>query len=131
MTCIEHKQKGDKDGYGSTVRYLNGERKYLRLHRCVFFDNNGYWPEVVRHTCDNPRCINPAHLVAGSVLDNNRDRDERGRTARQAGETNGMARLSDADCELIRTSNLPRRILAERYGITLRHVFRIRAGERR
>lgn len=38
---------------------------------------------VVRHTCDNPKCINPEHLLTGSNIDNVADRHERGRTNRQ------------------------------------------------
>lgn len=29
--------------------------------------------EVIRHQCDNPPCVNPAHLAAGSRADSNRD----------------------------------------------------------
>ncbi|TKG21761.1 hypothetical protein FCV81_08845 [Vibrio breoganii] len=29
---------------------------------------------VVRHTCDNPYCFNPDHLVKGTTADNNHDR---------------------------------------------------------
>ena len=71
IECTRYKCKG----YGQ-VR-INGKR--VGEHRVVFFEANGYWPEVVRHTCDNPSCINLAHLVAGTVGDNNRDKHSRGR----------------------------------------------------
>lgn len=38
---------------------------------------------VVRHRCDNPRCIRPAHLVPGTASDNVRDAIERRRWKNQ------------------------------------------------
>jgi hypothetical protein len=35
--------------------------------------------EVVRHTCDNPPCVNPVHLVAGTQRQNIEDMIQRGR----------------------------------------------------
>ena len=35
--------------------------------------------EVVRHRCDNPRCVNPNHLIAGTMMDNTADMMERKR----------------------------------------------------
>lgn len=62
-----------------------GGQQTVAAHR-VMFDH--YRQElgpgdVVRHRCDNPPCVNPAHLVVGSIADNNRDMFERGRSAMQ------------------------------------------------
>lgn len=131
LACIDHGQRGDKDGYGQTVRHINGQRKYMRLHRAVFMDNNGYLPPVVRHTCDNPRCINPAHLIPGTVADNNRDRAERGRNADVRGILNPQCKLSEHEIEHIRTSTESAAVLAALYSVSVRHIYRIKSGERR
>jgi hypothetical protein len=56
--------------------------------------------EVTRHTCDNPPCCNPAHLLWGTHRDNKIDSIERGRAALsnfhvKRGETNGRSKLTD------------------------------------
>lgn len=50
---------------------------------------------LVRHTCDNPRCVRKEHLLLGSYLDNHRDAIERNRRPRQDGENNHSAKLTD------------------------------------
>lgn len=69
--CVEHKQRGDKNGYGSTTRIRYGVRHRVQLHRAVYVDSSGCsWEDirglVIRHKCDNPRCINPEHLETGT-----------------------------------------------------------------
>lgn len=52
----------------------------LYAHRVSFFIENGRFPEKdTCHSCDNRRCINPAHLRAGTRSDNMRECVERGR----------------------------------------------------
>lgn len=73
--CILHKQKGNKDGYASTNRKVNGVMRNLLMHRVKFCDFHGISIDEIagleiRHTCDNPRCINPLHLVTGTHADN-------------------------------------------------------------
>jgi len=85
--------------------------------------------EVVRHRCDNPRCINPVHLERGTQLDNVRDRVERDRSAK--GERNGKSRLTDAQRAEIKGSTETPAVLARRYGVspaTIRYT-RSRPGQ--
>lgn len=67
-------------GYG----YVRGpDLKKARAHRLSYEMAKGAIPDgfVVRHMCDNPSCVNPAHLEVGTMADNIQDRDRRGRTA--------------------------------------------------
>lgn len=79
-SCVDHGKKGNSRGYTSRAIKVNGKWFTTTAHRVVFFTIHGYWPQVVRHTCDNPRCINPEHLVGGTQKDNRADCVSRGRT---------------------------------------------------
>lgn len=79
--CTEHSQRGDRDGYGR----LSFDGKARPAHRVMFCRANqlpysALDGVVVRHRCDNPRCINPEHMELGSQRDNINDAVERGRT---------------------------------------------------
>jgi hypothetical protein len=65
------------------------EFHYFLAHRVAYAlsHNVDPGPQCVLHTCDNPPCVNPAHLWLGSKSDNSRDRTRKGRTA--AGDRNG------------------------------------------
>lgn len=90
----------NRGGYGQ-ARLLS---KKERAHRIAFFLTHGRWPVVARHSCDNPPCCNPAHLLDGTQADNMVDMLERGRRerARRRGASNGRAKLVDQDVDCIR-----------------------------
>lgn len=121
MGCIDHGQRGDKDGYGKARRLVGGVYKHYRLHREVFFKHNGHWPEVVMHTCDNPRCINPEHLQGGTVTLNNKDRANKGRSH---GTTKGA--VTDAVRAAWVQDTRSARSVAEEYGVSTAYVQLIR-----
>lgn len=76
--CIEWQGNKKLDGYGIVWR----DGKSQTAHRWIFIELNGYSPEVVMHTCDNPPCVNPAHLVGSTFIENNKDRARKGRSVK-------------------------------------------------
>ena len=104
--CIDHGYTGDNFGYQKTRYYVDGVRKSALRHRIVYCEANGISLEsikgwVIRHKCDNPRCINPQHLLLGTQMENVQDRVKRGRDA--LGEANGLAKLTAQDVLFIRS----------------------------
>jgi hypothetical protein len=67
----------DERGYGRVG--FNGKVQYA--HRVAYQLEVGPIPEGahILHSCDNPPCVNPAHLRAGTRSDNMRDKVARGR----------------------------------------------------
>jgi hypothetical protein len=57
---------------------------------------------VVMHSCDNPPCVNPAHLRLGTARDNAQDCIAKGRKLIVLGEDHGGAKLTEEDVVLIR-----------------------------
>lgn len=100
------------------------------LHRYMYQQVHG--PQslaptlVLRHTCDNTQCINPAHLVPGTVADNVQDRVDRNRSAK--GEANGRTVLTDDQVVSIYQSNEKPTVLARLYGVDRRAIYGIRHG---
>ena len=64
-------------GYGT---FSTGTSKSSLAHRYSFFLANGFYPPVVMHSCDTPRCVNPQHLKAGTQALNVADCVAKGRT---------------------------------------------------
>lgn len=81
----------------------------------------------VCHTCDNPGCVNPAHLFLGTNMDNVNDRDKKKRNPR--GVKHGMTKLNQEQVMYIRTSNKNHTQLANELGVTDVLVGKIRRNE--
>ena len=94
--CMEWQGAVTKSGYGR----VGGHPNHKYVHREVFNMVNGVTPEVVMHLCDNPLCINPEHLSAGSHKDNFMDMFSKQRNAR--GEQVHTAKLTMLDVINIR-----------------------------
>lgn len=73
---------------------------------------------VIRHTCDNPKCVRIDHLVLGTQLDNIHDMQERGRANYARGEEAGGAKLT-----AVRVIELRKRYAAG--GITMRALAKL------
>nr|DAP74224.1 MAG TPA: homing endonuclease [Caudoviricetes sp.] len=141
--CIDHGCKGYGIGYATAYyRGRCGKKKYTTKHRVVYCKFHGIHPEdlpddlVIRHKCDNARCINPLHLEVGTHAENMRDMAERGRAYKggMQGERNGRCVVSDvqvSEIKALRLQGLTYRAIGERYGIGISQVARIVKGEQR
>lgn len=76
-TCWEWTASRNGDGYGFS--------NHTMAHRVSWEIHNGSIPNglCVLHRCDNPPCVNPAHLFLGTKKDNAADMSAKGRCYRQ------------------------------------------------
>lgn len=77
-TCWEWLAGKDIDGYGSfSITLEPGKYKSLGAHRFSWMvANQQDWPldkPIARHSCNNPSCVNPAHIIPGTQKENAAD----------------------------------------------------------
>lgn len=89
-------------GYG---QFWTGERR-MQSHRFAYELTHGPIAEgvFICHHCDNPGCVNPAHLFAGTPQDNTLDMLTKDRHKRvgQPGQSNPSAKLTRQKVKMIR-----------------------------
>lgn len=119
-TCWPWQGRTNENGYG-----MHGD---LKAHRVAYTHFHGEIPEgaVVMHRCDNPACVNPAHLRAGTQAENVQDCIQKGRRAVMRGHLHPRARFTPEQIRAIRTSEKSGKVLAEEYGTSNSVISQIR-----
>ena len=90
---------------------------------------------VVMHKCDNPSCVNPDHLKAGTQRENILDKWAKGRavlpTNKARGSKQGLSKLHEHDIPVIRdriSKGEPDCRIAKDYGVDHGAIRNIRKG---
>lgn len=115
--------RGSTVGMGYGTLCVNG--RTVRAHRHSYELYVGPIPKglFVLHSCDNPGCVNPAHLFTGAGADNMQDCLAKGRFV------NPGQKLSSAQLEVIRRSPPGTRGLAALFGVDKGTIRKARIGE--
>lgn len=122
----------DSSGYG----HIRLDGKLCKASRIAWELENGSIPAgvgyhgiCVLHRCDNPPCVNPAHLFLGTQTENMRDAKRKKRRASQAGDANANAKLTpDKVFEirmLYKRGAISQQALGQRFGIAQSQVSQI------
>lgn len=127
--CWEWTSRISAMGYGRfSVRRKDGGVQYYSAHRMSYSIHKGPIPDglCVLHSCDNPKCVNPEHLRAGTQSDNIKDRMLRGRTNRHRSPPKKLTLLQVHE---IRNSSLSAIKLSKKYGVHRINIYNVRNGK--
>lgn len=120
------------NGYGQLGTTHNYVNKVFLAHRYSYELHFGPIPAglYVCHKCDNPPCVNPAHLFLGTNSENILDCIAKGRFGdhRVQGARHGCAKLTDAQVYAIRercNRGDLRPLIAQDFGVSLSLVSHI------
>lgn len=99
--CWRWKGVVSSSGYGFFK--LDGKQWLAHRLSVILLKAEDPSDKVVRHTCDNPICVNPDHLLVGTTQDNVNDRVARNRSA--TGERNFNTKLTPDQVRKIRSAD--------------------------
>jgi len=123
-----------KHQYGQFVLSDRGLSRGVGAHVVSFRLASGQWPAKgleVMHSCDNPPCVNPAHLSVGTHTDNIQDAARKGR---YHVPRPGRQKLSTEQIEAIRArvhAGELQCVVAASYGVSKTLVTLLMKGSRR
>lgn len=128
--CIEYLDGKSKHKYGLISITVNGRTKNIPAHRAHYMAVNELWDlpttTQVRHTCDNPPCVNIEHLIPGTSKDNAQDVIERQRRAKKIQLHTRTLIHSNEKISAIRNEVGKIKHLAEKYGVSPGYVSKIK-----
>lgn len=139
--CILSPYEVNSDGYASIKIRVGAKYKSVKHHRLVYAEVHKLTPLemkdlVVMHKCDVRNCVNPEHLLLGTVAMNNQDKLQKGRNIGFAKDNKyqtlgkGNTRLTPEQVAEIRNSpGMTQRELAIKYNITQANVSKILCGQ--
>lgn len=129
-----------KNKHYARIREEGAGSKQWQAHRYAYWIFNGRAvPDdlVIMHTCDNPRCCNPHHLVPGTTAENAADMVSKGRwrggfqpgpdKRRRIGSAHPVSKLTESDIPKIRSDQRPSRVIAEDYGVSRDLIDKVKA----
>lgn len=125
---------GCKAGKGYGILKIPKTRKQIYAHRLSYLINRGEIKEgeYVLHRCDNPACVNPAHLFLGSAKDNSQDMAAKERHL--YGERNTEAVLTAPDVvkikKLLAMNMFSQKEIGMMFGVAQITISRIHRGLR-
>lgn len=126
---------GAMSGGGKSQRYpsmrVDGGHAIATRVSWEIENNESLGGRLARHTCDNPACVNPSHIVPGTHQDNMQDAVDRGRMTGMKEKVPG-AKLDAGKVATIREQHAAGRsqsAIAREFGISRRAVYGILNGE--
>lgn len=115
------------NGYGMLFA---GKKKRIAAHRftCLLAGRPIPRDRFACHHCDNRRCVNPAHIYAGSPRDNIMDALSRGRMIPRRGTAHSSAKMNEAAVREIRDNpQISGAALARKFSVSKQCICDIRS----
>jgi hypothetical protein len=134
--CWEWTGARTEHGYGRLNKGRDHGGRQVKAHRASWEIHNGPIPDGLQvcHRCDNPPCVNPAHLFLGTMRDNLRDAAAKGRTGPQRGGSAVCRKVTDEHVREIReraAAGEDPRTIAPDYDIGRMYVYTLALGRAR
>lgn len=124
--CLFWMRGKSRQGYG----YVSSKGRVWRVSRLTYVLSGGVLNDgdVVRHTCDQPPCFEPTHLLSGRLKDNAQDAVTRGR--HPVGFLNGRAKLTPIQVSEIRERDgESQNMLAREFGVCQATIWNVLRGK--